>query len=146
MRKSMLARLGAISLLLVAFQANATTINGINYKQFTGSGTKCPNGSSVFVYNKVKYCKAFRASLTWAIPSTRTNGNALPASELAGYEVYWTRGSDNAKGTIKISKGAIASTALDVYTPGTYYFAVSAIDTKGLKSPLSSMVQASLGK
>ncbi len=67
-------------------------------------------------------------------------------SELAGYEVYWTRTSDNAKGTIQVSHGTTSTTAFDVYTPSTYYFAVSAIDTKGLKSPLSTMVQASLGK
>lgn len=146
MRTSLLSRLGALTLLLVAFQANATIINGTNYKQYTGGGTKCPDGSSVLVYNNVKYCKAYRANLSWAIPSTRTNGTALQISELAGYEVYWTRSSDNAKGTIKVSSGTASTTAFDVYTPSTYYFAVSAVDSKGLKSPLSTMVQASLGK
>ena len=144
MRTSLLARLGAISMLLIAFQANAVIINGTNYKQYTGTSTKCPDGSSIFVYNNVKYCKAYRANLAWAIPSTRTDGTALPISELSGYEVYWTRTSDNAKGTIKVSSGTTSTTAFDVYTPGTYYFAVSALDVKGLKSPLSTMVQASL--
>lgn len=146
MHTSLIARLGAISLLLIAFQANAVTINGTNYKQYTGSSSKCPDGSSIFVYNGVKYCKAYRANLSWAIPSTRTNGTALQLSELAGYEVYWTRISDNAKGTIKVNSGSTSTTAFDAYTPSTYYFAVSAVDTKGLKSPLSTMVQASLGK
>jgi hypothetical protein len=146
MHKSLLARLGALSLLLLTFQANAAIINGTNYKQYTGSGSKCPDGSSVLVYNNVRYCKAYRANLSWVIPSTRTNGTALPISELAGYEVYWTRTSDNAKGTIRVGRGTISATAFDVFTPSTYYFAVSAIDTKGLKSPLSTMVQASLGK
>jgi hypothetical protein len=145
MRKSMLTRLGAISLLLVAFQASAVTVNGTNYKQYTGSGTKCPDGSNVFVYGGVKYCKAYRASLSWAIPTTRLDGTALSATSLAGYEVYWTRSSDNAKGTIKISGGTKSTASMDVYTPATYYFAVAAIDSIGLKSPLSTMVQTSLG-
>ncbi|MDB6063630.1 MAG: hypothetical protein JWM78_3733 [Verrucomicrobiaceae bacterium] len=145
MRKSMLTRLGAISLLLVAFQANALTINGINYKQFTSGGSKCPNGDSVMVYNGAKYCKSYRANLSWTIPATRADGTALQASELAGYEVYWTRSSDSAKGTIKVGNGESAVAAFEAYTPDTYYFAISAIDNKGLKSTLSSVAQTALG-
>ncbi len=68
MHKSLLARLGALSLLLITFHANAATINGINYKQYTGGGNKCPDGSNVFVYKNVRYCKAYRANLSWVIP------------------------------------------------------------------------------
>ncbi|HEY3698047.1 MAG TPA: hypothetical protein VGK97_01860 [Spongiibacteraceae bacterium] len=135
-----------MSCLLMAFQANAVTINGINYKQFAGSGNTCPNGSKVYVYKNVKYCKAYRANISWNIPTKRTNGAVLRMSELKGYEIYWTRTGDNARGTIKVNTNSQVSTAFDVYTPSTYYFAVSAIDTRGLKSPLSTMVQARLGK
>jgi len=144
MFKSMLFRIGAISLTLLAFEANAAVINGTNYKQYTGGGSVCPDKSKVLVYKRVKYCKAYRANISWSLPTTRTNGTALKASELKGYEVYWTRTKDNAKGTLKINGGTARSTAFDVYTPGTYYFAISALDSKGLKSPLSSMVQTSL--
>jgi len=146
MVKSIITRFGAISLVLMAFQANAAVINGMNYKAYTGKGSVCPDGKQVLVYNNVRYCQAYRANISWSLPTTRTNGSALTASELTGYEVYWTRASDNAKGTLKISGGTKSSTAFDVYTPGTYYFAISALDSKGLKSPLSAMVQASLGK
>jgi hypothetical protein len=145
MHKS-IARFGAFLSLLIAFQASAVTINGLNYKQYTGGGSKCPDGSGVLVKGGVKYCRAYRANLNWVIPSTRTNGAALPMSELAGYEVYWTRTSDKATGTVKVSGGGTKTAVFDAYTPSTYYFAVSAIDTKGAKSPLSTMVQASLGK
>ena len=145
MKLSNVLALCSASVLAFALQANAVVINGVNYKQFTGSGSKCPDGSSVVVYKNAKYCKAYRANISWTIPTKRTNGVNLPISELKGYEVYWTRASDNAKGTIRIASSTQASTALDVYTPGAYYFAVSAIDTSGLKSPLSTMVQANLG-
>lgn len=130
---------------MFALHANATVINGVNYKQFTGTGTTCPDGSAVFVYNNVKYCKALRANISWSIPTTRSDGQALAISELKGYEVYWTRSSDNAKGVIKVSSATQVTTAFDVYTPGTYYFAMSAIDSAGLKSALSTMVEAKLG-
>lgn len=145
MRFSKLLKIGSAAALMFALHANATVINGVNYKQFTGSGKTCPDGSAVFVYNNVKYCKAIRANISWSIPVTRTNGTALQVAELKGYEVYWTRASDNAKGVIKISSATQIATAFDVYTPGTYYFAMSAIDTAGLKSPLSTLIEAKLG-
>lgn len=143
---STIARLGATAGLFLAFQANAVIINGTNYKQFTGSGGTCPSGTKVYLYKGAKYCKAYRAKITWNIPIKRTNGTALSMSELKGYEVYWTRTSDNARGTIKVTSNSQVSTLFDVYTPSMYYFAVSAIDTKGLKSPLSTLAQAKLGK
>lgn len=145
MLSSKLIRIFSVSALLFALKANAVVINGINYKQYTGTGTICPDGSKVFVYNNVKYCKAYRANITWSIPTTRINGTALPIGELKGYEVYWTRTSDNAKGTIKISSNTKTNAVFDAYTPGTYYFAMSAIDTSGLKSALSTMVTTRLG-
>jgi hypothetical protein len=130
---------------MFALHANAAVINGVNYKQFTGSGNTCPDGSAVFVYKNVKYCKAFRANISWNIPASRSNGDALPISELKGYEVYWTRSTDNASGVIKVNSAPETTTMLDVYTPGTYSFAMAAIDTAGLKSALSPVVETTLG-
>ena len=147
MHKSTLLRLGAAFCLAIgSLQANAIIINGINYKQYTGSGSVCPGGTRVFVYKNVKYCRAYRANIRWTIPTKRINGKPLYISELKGYEVYWTRTSDNARGVIKVPTNTQSSTYFDVYTPSTYYFAISAIDTKGLKSPLSTLAQARLGK
>lgn len=147
MQKSTFLRLCAVFFLAIAsLHVNAITINGINYKQYSGSGTVCPGGSKVFVYKHVKYCKAYRAAINWTIPTKRTNGTPLRISEIKGYEVYWTRTSDKARGVIKVSSNTQSSTYFDAYTPSTYYFAMSAIDSRGLKSPLSSMVQAKLGK
>lgn len=145
MHFSKLLRICSASALLFTLHANAVVISGINYKQYTGKSTTCPDGSHVLVYNGIKYCKAYRANISWAVPTTRLNGTALPMSELKGYEVYWTRASDNARGTIKISSNTQLTASFDAYTPSTYYFAMSAIDTSGLKSPLSSMVEAKLG-
>src|SRR5690606_41422396 len=97
MLKSTLFRAGAISLALLAFEANAAVINGTNYKQYTGGGSSCPDKSKVLVYKRVKYCKAYRANISLSPPTTRTKGTAQQASELKALDVYRTRHNCNAK-------------------------------------------------
>lgn len=130
---------------LIAANASALTLNGVNYKQYTEAGTKCPDASSVVIYNAKKYCKSYLVNISWTIPSIRVNGVALPLNQLKGYEIYWTRTFDNAAGTIKLGSGNISQYTWDVYTPGTYYFSMSAIDTTNVKSALSPVVQVKIG-
>ena len=68
-------------------------------------------------------------------------------SELSGYEVYYTTDSSSSSAgtTIKISGGASLSTVISNLPAGTYYFAISAIDSNGLKSTLSNMITAKVG-
>jgi len=129
---------------LLSLQASALTLNGINYKQVSTSAAPCPDGSKKTYYKNNYYCRVYKAGLSWNIPVTRQNGAPISISELAGYEVYWTRSSDTIGGTIRVSTGSAQTASLEVFKPDMYYFAVSAIDTKGLKSPLSKMVTAKL--
>lgn len=88
----------------------------------------------------------FSAKLSWTIPSTRQNGQPLQLSELSGYELYYTTDSSSSNGTVvTVSGGSKASYEISNLKAGTYYFAISAIDASGLKSPLSSMVSAKVG-
>jgi len=121
-------------------------LNGITYLRFTGTGTKCPDGSTVLRYSNSSWCKAYKAKVGWTIPSTRANGTPLPISELAGYQVYWTRDSDKGAGTINVYKASAITTNLSTIVPDTYHIAISAIDTKGMKSSLSKVVSTQLGK
>ena len=68
-------------------------------------------------------------------------------SELSGYEVYYTTDSSSAGAgtTVKVSGGATLSTVISNLPAGTYYVAVSAIDSTGLKSGLSNMITAIVG-
>lgn len=144
MRKSMVISALAIASTLLSLQASALTLNGINYKQVSTSAAPCPDGSKKTYYQKNYYCRVYKAGLSWSIPVTRQNGVGIPVSELAGYEVYWTRSSDTIGGTLKVNGGSMQTASLEVFKPDMYYFAVSAVDTKGLKSPLSKMVSAKL--
>lgn len=84
----------------------------------------------------------YSATISWKIPTTRANGDALPITELAGYEIYYTTGTST-QVTIPVTGGALTSYGIKDLAPGTYYFAVAAVDTNGTKSALSQMVSIS---
>jgi len=83
--------------------------------------------------------------LSWSIPTTRVNGTALNLSELAGYEIYYTNDSGSVSKTVSVSGGGAVSYTVASIAPGSYHFAISAIDSAGLKSSLSSVVDATFG-
>jgi hypothetical protein len=57
-------------------------------------------------------------------------------SDLSGYEIYYTTDSTSSTGgtTIKVSGGATVSYVISNLPAGTYYIAISAVDSTGLKS------------
>lgn len=77
--------------------------------------------------------------LNWTVPTTRENGQSLKASELAGYELYYTTDNPAVTGTIKINSGTTSTYTLQNLAAGNYHFAISAVDVKGLKSKLSTV-------
>jgi predicted phage tail protein len=88
---------------------------------------------------------SYSAQLSWTIPSTRTNGTPLTMSELSGYEIYYTNDLGTVSKTVTVSGGSLSTYTLSNIAAGTYHFAISAIDTSGQKSSLSSVVDASFG-
>lgn len=86
---------------------------------------------------------SYNAQLSWTIPTTRADGTALTAAELAGYEIYYTNDSGTVSAVVPVSGGSTATTTVASMTPGNYSFAISAIDSTGLKSSLSSVVSVS---
>lgn len=81
-------------------------------------------------------------SLSWTIPNQRTDGSPLPVSQLAGYEIYYyANGSSSGSGqVININDPLVTTYTTQPLQPNTYNFAISAIDTSGLTSALSSPV------
>ncbi len=82
---------------------------------------------------------ASSVKLNWSIPSTRENGKALAASELAGYELYYTTDNPAVSGSIKVSGGTTSTYTVKNLAAGNYHFAMAAIDANGLKSKLSAI-------
>lgn len=83
--------------------------------------------------------------LSWVIPTSRENGKPLQMSDLAGYELYYVSEDEQTSGVVEISRPDQAEYVLANLIPGAYYFAISAIDSNGLKSRLSPMVETSVG-
>lgn len=85
-------------------------------------------------------------NLSWTAPSSRQNGDQLSPSELAGYEIYYfEESSAEADGEILFINNAMATNAtINELLPGTYLFAISAIDSNGLKSDLTDYIEAQI--
>lgn len=118
--------------------------NGLSYSQYNAASGRCPDGNKPIRYSNQTWCRVYITNLSWAIPVRRENGQPLQLSELAGYEIYWTRDRDGASGTIKVSGGQVVTKKFETFVPATYHFAMSAIDSKGLKSKLSALVDSPL--
>jgi len=77
------------------------------------------------------------ASLSWTVPQTRVNGSPLDFSQIAGYEVVYTR-DDGQPQSIKLSDRDLTSVVLQNLTAGEYTYRVRAIDSNGLMSVFSA--------
>lgn len=78
------------------------------------------------------------ATLQWLPPTENTDGS--PLTNLAGYDIHYGTQSHSYTETIQVANPGIATYVVDNLTPGTYYFAVSAISAGGTESPLSAEV------
>lgn len=80
-----------------------------------------------------------KVSTSWKIPTTREDGSPLMLSDLRGYEIYYYKsGTPQGQGTvISINDPSATTYTTSTLSPGTYYFAISSIDTNGTYSALS---------
>lgn len=145
MHKSIASLFLLVVSLLAATATHATIVrNGVLYKEYWKTA-RCLDGSAKLSYQGKTWCPLYGVTLSWSAPVTRTNGKPLVASDLASYEIYWTREIDTRGGKLSKSR-ASESTQFYVFTPDTYHFAISAVDTSGLKSPLSKVVSIKLAR
>ncbi len=84
------------------------------------------------------------ATLTWDAPLTRMNGDSIAMGELQGYEIVYGHSADRLDNTITISSASTTTHTIENLDSGDWYFAVRAIDTEGLTSPLSQVVSKSI--
>lgn len=79
--------------------------------------------------------------LEWLAPSTRTDGDYLPMSELAGYRIYMGTSSDDLAPIVDLNDEGLTRYTVDNLAAGSYFFAVSAYDADGMESGLSQIVE-----
>jgi hypothetical protein len=77
------------------------------------------------------------AALSWTAPTQNVDGSAL--TNLAGYKVYWGTAPRTYSSSASVA-GAGTTTFTTNLAPGTWYFAVSALDSTGAESAKTNEV------
>lgn len=77
------------------------------------------------------------ATVSWSAPIANTDGSPLKA--LVGYRIYYGTDPDSLDHRIEIPDRAVTTRTVSGLTPGTWYFAVTAVGGDGLESALSKV-------
>ena len=92
-----------------------------------------PGGSAVALVTVRVLSKTIR----WQAPTQNVDGS--PLTDLAGFVVYWVTQSRNYTGSYTINSPGITRWDVTV-SPGSYYFALTAVDSDGNESRYSNQV------
>jgi hypothetical protein len=77
------------------------------------------------------------ATLSWTPPTTRADGSAL--SNLASYRVYYGTQSGSLTTRIDVNNPGLSTYVVSNLAPGTWFFAVTAVDSSGAESDRSNV-------
>ncbi len=80
--------------------------------------------------------------LSWQAPTENTNGSEL--TDLSGYTIHYGTQSQNYTSEIEVDNPGLTAYVVDNLSPGTYYFAVTAITSEGYQSTYSPEVSATV--
>jgi hypothetical protein len=77
------------------------------------------------------------ATVSWTPPTTNTDGSAL--TDLSGYQVRYGRTEFDLSRMVEIDNPSVNRYVIENLTSGTWYFAVSAVNSEGIAGPLSNV-------
>ena len=78
-----------------------------------------------------------QATLAWMPPARNADGSTL--SDLSGYRVYYGRAADELDKVLKVSSG-LTSVVIENLTAGTWYFTMTALNSKDAESERTATV------
>lgn len=78
------------------------------------------------------------ATLSWTAPTQYTDGSTL--LHLAGYHIFYGTASRQYTADINLTNPGLVAYVIDDLSAGTYFFAMTAYDSRGAESALSSEV------
>lgn len=81
-------------------------------------------------------------TLSWVPPTTNVDGS--PATDLAGYRIYYGRSAGTLDQTVVISNAGTTRYVLDNLSPATWYFSMTTYNNTGIESPRSTTVSRTL--
>jgi hypothetical protein len=82
------------------------------------------------------------ASLSWVAPTTRTDGSAL--TNLAGFRIYYGTSQTSLTNTVSVTNATVTTAVVSNLTSGTWYFAVTALDSSGNESDKSNIASKAI--
>lgn len=106
------------------------------------AATSAAAGTSTAAGGTTSTASSGAVTLNWMPPTENTDGT--PLTNLSGYDIHYGTSSGNYTQTITVSNPGIATYVVDNLTPGNYYFSVTAVNSQGTESPLSSEVTATV--
>ena len=77
-------------------------------------------------------------TLSWQPPTENADGT--PLLDLAGYRIYFGTDPNNFSNTVELSNPGLTSYVVENLTADEWYFAATALNSKGIESSLSSPV------
>lgn len=80
-------------------------------------------------------------TIRWQAPTQNVDGS--PLTDLAGYVIYWGEQSRRYESSVVIDSAATTRWVADI-SPGTYYFALTAVDLEGNESGYSGELQKTI--
>ena len=81
-------------------------------------------------------------TLGWEAPTQNNNGS--PITDLAGYKIHYGTASADYTKVVAVSNPSLSRYVLDSLESGTYFFAITAYNSKGIESTLSGEISATL--
>ena len=83
------------------------------------------------------------ATVSWSAPTQRSDGTAL--TDLAGYRIQYGNSANDLREWLAIDNAGVNSYVITGLPPGTWYFAVVAVDSLGRQSSLSNVASKIIG-
>jgi hypothetical protein len=112
--------------------ANVGTFSNITIRVSDGKTTTALPAFSI----SVVAVASGSATLSWTPPTRNTDGTAL--TDLRGYKVYWGPAAGSYTNSVTLSNAGLTSYVVSNLVPGTYYFVVTAVNSKGAESVFSN--------
>jgi hypothetical protein len=82
------------------------------------------------------------ATLSWLPPTQNSDGS--PLTNLAGYQIRYGLNRDDMSNVVSLDNPSLSIYVLENLTSGTWYFAVSAVNSVGVTSPLSNVASKTI--
>jgi hypothetical protein len=117
------------------FSGSKTFALALSYPEDAVLGT--PTSAIVTITGNAGSSGSGSAALSWAPPTTNTNGTAVTA--LAGYHIHYGTSQSAMNSSVAVSGASTTSYELTGLTQATWYFAISADAEDGTTGPESSI-------